>query len=130
MKHILLVEDNLDLSNLYEEMLTSAGYWVHTARDNAGASDAVKKNDIAFILLDIMLATNDNGLDFLEKLNQTDEGKAIPVVVLTNVGKDEEKDRAMKLGAKEYIVKAEKDPEDIVDIVKKYTSDDEDSKSN
>ena len=124
MKHILLVEDNPDLSGLYEEMLTSAGYWVHTARDTVGASEATKKNNIEFILLDIMLATNTNGLDFLEELVETDEGKKIPVVVLTNVGKDEEKDRALRLGAKEYIVKAEKDPEDIVDLVKKYTSDD------
>ena len=122
MKHILLVEDNLDLLGLYEEMLTSAGYWVHTARDTESASEAVKKNEIEFILLDIMLETKTNGLDFLEELVKMDEGRAIPVVILTNLGKDEEKDRALKLGAKEYIVKAEKDPEDIVDLVDKYTS--------
>lgn len=121
-KTVLLVEDDLDLSTLYKELLTSSGYEVYVARDKDSASSAASDKKPSFILLDVMLAADTNGLDFLEKFKKTDKGRNTPVVVLTNVAGDKERQRALKLGAKEYIVKAAKDPKDIIGLVKKYTS--------
>jgi DNA-binding response OmpR family regulator len=107
---VLIVEDNMDLANLYKQFLYSAGY------------DALK-GDIDFILLDVMLAENTSGLDLLRDLSEDEKGRHIPVAMLTNVVKEEEKKLALGLGAKEYLVKAAQKPEEVVRIVKKYTED-------
>ena len=63
-----------------------------------------------------------SGTDFLEKFRATPQGKNIPVVALTNLAEEEEKQRAIKLGVKEYLVKAMQTPEQVVEKVKKYIS--------
>lgn len=122
MKKVLLVEDDLNLQNLYTEYLTSEGFDVLTARDKDEGLKLALEKDVSFILLDVMLASNTNGLDLLDELRSTEKGQTIPVVILTNVAKDEEKDRALKLGAKEYLVKASSSPKEVVKIVKEFTS--------
>jgi len=122
MKKVLLVEDDLNLQNLYTKYLTSEGFDVLTARDKDEGLKLALEKDVSFILLDVILASNTNGLDLLDELRSTEKGQAIPVVILTNVAKDEEKDRALKLGAKEYLVKASSSPEEVVKIVKEFTS--------
>jgi len=61
-----------------------------------------------------------SGTDFLEKFRQTQRGKETPVVALTNLAEEEEKQKAIKLGVKEYLVKAMQTPEQVVEKVKKY----------
>ena len=73
------------------------------------------------ILLDIMLPRM-SGTDFLEKLRQDPKGKNMPVVALTNLAEEGEKQKALKLGVKEYIVKAMQTPEQVVEKIKKYMS--------
>lgn len=119
---ILVVEDNPDLANLYKLFLYDAGYDVVTARDKDEGLKLALQGDISFILLDVMLAENTSGLDLLRDLMVDEKGKNIPVVMLTNVVKEEEKKLALGLGAKEYLVKAAQKPEDVVQIIKKYTS--------
>ncbi len=118
---ILVVEDNPDLANLYKLFLLDAGYDVVTAREKEEGLKLALGGDISFILLDVMLAENTNGLDLLRDLKQDEKGKNIPVVMLTNVVKEEEKKLALSLGAKEYLVKAAQKPEEVVRIIKKYT---------
>lgn len=120
MKTILLVEDDPTLSDLYEEFLSSEGFKVLKARDFEQGLNLALQGDVALILLDIMLAANTSGLDLLKNLRENDKGKNIPVVMLTNIAKDKERDLALKLGAKEYLVKAAQSPKEVVEIVKKY----------
>jgi DNA-binding response OmpR family regulator len=121
MKKILLVEDDLDLSNLYKEFLSASGFEVLTAGDKEGGLKMTLQSDVDFILLDVMLAGDTSGLDLLKDLRKDEKGKDIPVVVLTNVAKNEEKEKALKLGAKEYLVKAASKPQEVVKVAKKYT---------
>lgn len=122
MKKILLVEDDFDLSNLYKELLSSEGFEVLTARDKEGGLSLALQEDVDLILLDVMLAGDTSGLDLLRELRVDEKRKDIPIVILTNVVKDKEKNMALNYGAKEYLVKAKHDPKEIVEIVKKYTS--------
>ena len=63
-----------------------------------------------------------SGTDLLEKLksDSKDEVHEIPVVVLTNLAEEEERQRALKLGIKEYLVKAMQTPEQVVATIKKH----------
>ena len=60
-----------------------------------------------------------SGTDFLEKFRQTPKGKSIPVVALTNLTEEGEKERAIKLGVKAYLVKAMQTPEEVDQHIKK-----------
>lgn len=116
---VLVVEDDPALAALYDEKFQKEGFKTLIARDGAaGLNMAITKNP-DFILLDVMLPKM-NGLEMLEKLIASPIGHGIPVIVLSNLTEKEEKERAIKLGAKDYLSKAMQSPEEIVNKVKKY----------
>jgi DNA-binding response OmpR family regulator len=117
---ILVVEDDPILKNLLGHTL--AGLYQVTYAANA--DEAVSLFDTykpALILLDLTLPGSKDGFAFLEELRaRADEGKSVPVIVVSNLGEQTAKDRVMKLGANAYLVKAEVDVDEIVSTVKKY----------
>lgn len=118
-KIILIVEDDPVLLKMYTEKFTFEGFKVLNARDGEEALKVALAQAIDIILLDIMLPRM-SGTDFLEKLRQNPKGKEMPVIALTNLAEEMEKQRALKLDVKEYLVKAMQTPEQVVEVVKKY----------
>ena len=118
-KMILIVEDDPVLQKMYTEKLTFEGFGVLNARDGKEALDTVLKEKVDLILLDIMLPRM-SGTDFLVKIKQDTKIASIPLVALTNLAEDEEKQRAIKLGVQEYLVKAMQTPEQVVAKIKKH----------
>ncbi|MCH7640641.1 response regulator [Patescibacteria group bacterium] len=110
---VLLIEDDPVLTKMYTEKFTSEGLKVLTAQDGETGLEMALTNKIDVILLDIMLPRM-SGTDLLEKLRKDDRGKNIPVIALTNLVDQAERDRAMKLGVKGYLVKAMQNPGDVV----------------
>lgn len=118
-KLVLIVEDDPALAALYKEKFEKEKYKTLVARDGAeGLNFAITRNPDC-ILLDMLLPKL-NGLEMMEKLLESPMGNKIPVVFLTNVAEKEEKEKAFKMGAKEYLTKAMQSPEQIVQVVKKY----------
>lgn len=117
MHSILIVEDEALLAQAMEEGLKEAEYDV----DVVGAGDQVlsrmKGKKYSLVLLDIVLP----GIDGFEVLRQI---KADPpladtkIVMLTNLGQMSEIDRAMDMGAADYVIKANIDLGKLVDLVK------------
>ncbi|OGM21232.1 hypothetical protein A2714_05495 [Candidatus Woesebacteria bacterium RIFCSPHIGHO2_01_FULL_38_9] len=118
-KAILIVEDDPVLLKMYSEKFSFEGFKVLNARDGEEALKVSMGDNVDIILLDIMLPRM-SGTDFLAILRQNPKGKSIPVVALTNLTADEERQKAIKLGVEEYLVKAMQTPEKVVEIVKKY----------
>jgi two-component system alkaline phosphatase synthesis response regulator PhoP len=117
---ILIVEDDPVLLKMYTEKFNFEGFEVLNARDGEEALKiALEAAKIDIVLLDIMLPRM-SGTDFLEQLRKDAKGKSIPVVALTNLAEEEEKQRAINLGVKEYLVKAMQTPEQVVEKIKKY----------
>lgn len=116
---ILIVEDDPVLQKMYTEKFTFEGFSVLNAKDGAEALEVATNNDTDIILLDIMLPRM-SGTDFLERYRQTPRGKNTPVLVLTNLAEDEEKEKLRKLGIKDYLVKAMQTPEQVVTNIKKH----------
>jgi two-component system phosphate regulon response regulator PhoB len=102
---------------MYSEKFSFEGFDVLGARDGEEALEISSNSDIDVILLDIMLPRM-SGTDFLEKLRATPKGKDIPVIALSNLTEEGEKQRALKLGVKYYLVKAMQTPEDVVNKIK------------
>jgi len=116
---ILLIEDDPILSKMYSEKFSNEGFKVLIASDGAIGLEMALKEDIDIILLDIMLPRI-SGTDLLVKLRNEPKGKNIPVIALTNLADPKEKETAMKLGTKEYLIKAMQNPGQVVEKVKQY----------
>lgn len=112
-RFILIVEDDPILKNLLGH--TFAGkYQMLYASDGNEALSLFETNKPAAVLLDLMLPTMD-GFAVLESIRKrTDELKNVPIIVVSNLGQDSDKERATTLGATDYLVKAEVSVEDIV----------------
>ena len=116
--HVLLVEDDTFLSNIYKTKFEMEGFKVSVAGDGeAGLADAKKKKpDI--ILLDILLPKLD-GFLVLEKLKVDKALSSIPVILLTNLGQKDDVEKGIKLGAVDYLIKAHFKPSETVEKVRK-----------
>jgi two-component system alkaline phosphatase synthesis response regulator PhoP len=83
---IMVVEDNLDESEITKMILESRGYTVITANNGGEAKEMIEREKPDFIILDVMMPKMD-GLSFCSWLRAIDDYKNIPVVLLTSVSK-------------------------------------------
>ena len=114
--HILLVEDDPMLTELYQTKLEMEGYEVSVATDGEAGLNMAGEVKPDLILLDIMLPKL-NGFEVLKRLKAASKTAQIPVMVLTNLGgekADTDKKLALSLGASEFLVKTFHLPDDIV----------------
>ena len=113
---ILLVEDDLFILQLLNDKLRRSNCTTFVASDAETALGILRKNPVDLILLDIILPGMD-GFTFLQQLKNDEQFKNIPVIFLSNLGQREEIDRGMKMGAVDYIIKANNSPAEIIDRV-------------
>ena len=115
---ILLVEDEEMLANMYEVKFQNEGFILIKALDGMQGLELGKQEKPDFILLDIIMPKMD-GFSVLKSLKEDPATKAIPVMLLTNLGQDEDVKRGKELGSVGYLVKANVTPSEVVDAVKK-----------
>ncbi len=117
---ILIVEDDQDTREIYEEMLRDAGFDVTTAVDGEDGLTKAQVGGYALILLDIMMPKVD-GLSFLAEIkNRSLSDKNGPIVITTNLSHDPVIKEALSLGAKSFLVKSEFSPDQIVEKAKSF----------
>ncbi len=112
-KKILIVEDDQFLMSLLKLKLSARAFTVLTAIDAKEAFAVLEKEQVACVLLDLLLPGVD-GFSVLEQLRDSERFKSIPVIVVSNLGAAEEKKKALGLGARSFLIKAENSPESIV----------------
>ena len=117
--NVLIIEDEQLLYNLLNQKLQSAGVNVEWAMDGETALEKIAEHAPDLILLDLLLPGID-GFEVLKRLKQEDRFKDIPVIVISNLGETRDIDSVIKLGAAEYIIKAESSPQEITEVVLKY----------
>lgn len=108
---ILVAEDEPAIAKALELKLTHAGYQVELAVDGDDALTKLGAGKYSMLLLDLIMPKKD-GFAVLEAL-QTAK-KKVPVIVLTNLGQEEDLERAKKLGATDYFVKADTPIADVI----------------
>jgi CheY-like chemotaxis protein len=119
-KKILLVEDEEIMIDLLQKKLSREGYEVFVARDGEEGLKKMREMDPKpdLILLDIIMPKM-GGFEVMEEMAKDEKLKNIPVIVISNSGQPVELDRAKKLGARDWLIKTEFDPNEVLEKVKK-----------
>ena len=118
MKKILLVEDEEIMISLLQKKLTKEGYEISVARDGEEGLKAMREVRPDLVLLDIIMPKM-GGFEVMEEMGKDKNLKDIPVIVISNSGQPVEIDKAQRLGAKDWLIKTEFDPQEVVDKVVK-----------
>lgn len=117
-KKIAIVEDDIAISQMYRIKFEAEGYEVETAENGLVGLEMIEVFKPDIVLMDLMMPEM-NGDEALEKLRKTTHGKNLPVIILTNTGREEAPKSLDKLGIKAFIVKAEMTPKQVAETVKK-----------
>jgi len=118
-KHkILVVEDDPILNMMYRTKLESEGYEVVIAENGCQAL-LLANSEIELVILDVIIPQLD-GFSVLAELKKNNETKKIPVIMLTNLGTEEDRKKGEALGAADYLLKVNLIPEQVSEVIKKY----------
>jgi len=112
---ILVAEDEQPLATALQLKLASAGYDVHVVGDGQEALDALAKDTFDLLILDLVMPKLD-GFAVLEKIDNSIAGMRI--MVLSNLGQEEDRKRVFSYGVTEYYVKSDTPIKEIIDRVK------------
>jgi len=116
---IVLIEDEEMLSNMYEAKFTKEGYEIKKALDGETGLQLIQTNKPDLVLLDIIMPKLD-GFSVLRKIKEDPKTKNVPVILLTNLGQDEDIKKGNILGAAGYLVKANLTPAQVVEKAKEF----------
>lgn len=119
MSKILIIEDDNFLLSLIVEKFIQLGFDAEAASDGEEGLNKIFNNKYDLILLDMILPKMD-GFKILEEVKKNQALKDLPIVVTSNLYDKNDIDRAVSLGAADYIIKAYNSPENIVDRVKAF----------
>lgn len=116
-KKILLIEDEEMLSEMYKVKFEAEGFRFLRARDGEQGLEVAKKEKPDIILLDIIMPKVD-GFAVLKMLKQDPDTKKVKIILLTNLGQEEDIKKGKSMGADDYLVKANFTPAEVVDKVR------------
>ncbi len=114
---IAIVEDDIAIVQMYRMKFEAEGFTVVTANDGKAGLQLIEIEKPDIVLLDLMMPEM-RGDEMLVAMRQTDWGKKIKVLVLTNMGETEAPASLAENAVLGYIVKAEMTPKEVADIVK------------
>ena len=118
-QRIAIIEDDSAISQMYRIKFEAEGYTVDTAENGKIGLDLIKSMKPDMILLDLMMPEM-TGDEMLAKLRETDYGKDLKVIILTNMGEQEVPENVKNLGVSAFILKANMTPRQVADLVKTH----------
>ena len=117
-KKILIIEDDDFFRGLIAKKLLFEEFDVYMASNGEEGISKIKDNKPDLVLLDMLLPSMD-GFEVLTKVKEDGSISATPIIIASNLGEQEDIDRALKMGASDYLIKSQYTPEMIVEKVKK-----------
>ncbi len=118
MAKILLVEDDVNLRDVYHERFQLEGFTLVVASNGEEALATAVKEKPDLIVLDVMMPRI-SGFDVLDIIRSTPETAKTKVIMMTALSSAEDRERGEKLGVDQYLVKSQVTLEDVVASVKK-----------
>jgi DNA-binding response OmpR family regulator len=113
--HVLMIEDDSSIADMYRMQLEHDGYRVTIATTGEVGVGSVSGDPPDIVLLDLLLPDR-SGFEVLTSLNDHLPGHP-PVVILSNYGEPAMMDRGRALGAIEYLVKSRVTPGDVSRLI-------------
>lgn len=102
---ILIVDDSLTVRQTQKQLLTSAGYRVETADDGMDGWNTIRSKHFDLVISDIDMPRK-NGFELLTLIKQDIKLKSIPVIIVSYKERNDDKERAIALGADIYLSKS------------------------
>ncbi|MDD4062390.1 MAG: response regulator [Candidatus Pacebacteria bacterium] len=115
-KKILIIDDDEILADVLRNKLEENGFIVSVAYNGVDGLSIIKKENPDIILLDIVMPKM-GGFEVMEELQK--DGIKIPIIIVSNSGQPVEIDLAQKLGAKDWLVKTDFDPKEVLEKILK-----------
>ena len=119
MKKVLIVEDEGILAKILQEKFKDQGFAPEVAADGEAALPVARQFRPDIIVLDLILPKKD-GFAVLEELKADPSLQPIPVIILSNLGQEDEIKKGLSLGAADYLVKAQNPIKAVIEKVKGY----------
>lgn len=116
-KKIAIIEDDIAIAQMYRMKFEAEDYEVETAENGDLGLQLAEEMKPDVILLDLMMPEMPGDV-MLKKLRETEWGKDIKVIILTNMGEQEAPPIIRELGVRRFIVKADMTPREVAEMVK------------
>jgi DNA-binding response OmpR family regulator len=117
---VLMIEDDSAIAEMYRLRLTADAYAVTIARTGEEGLERAIADVPDLIYLDLRLPGMD-GFEVLQRLRATSSTAEVPVIILSNFGRPELVERGLKLGALEFLVKADTTPARLAETAGRWT---------
>jgi len=119
---ILVVDDQFTAREIQRSILEAAGYRVVTARDGREAWDLLANGeDFELVVTDLEMPEID-GLELVRTIRRDPRWSALPVVVVTSRGGEQDERRGLEAGADAYVVKQRFDQRTLLDTVERLVA--------
>ena len=115
MAKVIIVEDDVNLANIYKQKISAGGHEVSVIAD-ADAVREITSQKPNLVLLDILMPKV-SGLDILREIKADPSTSGVPVLLLTNVAEDASIAKGLELGAYGYLLKSETTPDAVLSRV-------------
>lgn len=116
MKTILIIEDDDFFRELIRKKLTSKDFSFLEAVNGETGIEMMEEKKPDLVLLDLLLP-NIDGFEVVTQIKSDPEISHIPIIVLSNLGQKEDIDRALKLGASDYLIKSQFDIDQVIEKI-------------
>ncbi len=118
-KYILVMEDDKFYGNIFQTKLAEEGFDVNVATDGEKGLEEASKRKPDLILLDLIMPIKD-GFEVLKSLKESATLKDVNIIIISNLGQENDVNKALAMGAVDYMIKANISLQEAVDKVKKY----------
>ena len=120
MTKVLIAEDDLMISEIYQKKFTEKGFEVLTAFSGDVVLEILKKQKVDILLLDLIIPKMD-GFAVIQSLRDGKYDPELKIIVSSNLSQKDERDKVMALGANGFITKSQYTPSEMVEEIKRLT---------
>jgi len=114
---ILIADDSITTRTLEKHILETAGFEVHVAIDGLEAWEKIGDMEFDLLIADVEMP-NMTGLELAQKVKETETTRHLPVILLTSLGKPEQREAGLKAGADAYLVKSRFDQAELLRTIR------------
>ena len=116
---VLLVDDEKNTRTVYSEILTNADFEVEQAADGLEALEKMSSRQPDAVITGIIMPRMD-GFGLVEEMKKSTVLAKIPVIFLSHMGREEDRQRALKLGVKDFVLRDFTPPKELIDRLKSF----------
>jgi len=117
-RSVLIVEDSITSRMLLKNILETAGYQVSTSVDGAEAWSVLKQEDFDLVVSDVDMPRM-SGFDLTSRIRGDEKLSEMPVILVTSLGSQEDREKGIEVGANAYIVKERFDQNHLLQTIRR-----------